>query len=1243
MSGAGDRQEDETSERAEIRRELARHAPRLADLYDAAVRLVQDVSFPGRVRLAAHAVREIANALPEVILGVRAGRSSDRLLDDVTAAWLRELPAATGIEPALSDAARAIPAAGMATVPAYVFERLDEFFRARAKSLNRSNAAEELFLWTDPLNRWQKAALSPVLKEWLDTTRWFVAMSKTPRTRSAGIEDLSEPHDEAEFQERFARFQKALRGLWGAFFKVQKEIEDIVEAQGPGGLDELLLLLAGAEQRRQFFNRLDDPAWLRPLEEKGFFSKPEGPVHEPATGDTRHPPQPALLYLRRMAVRPEAQEDVARIAAALPDSDNVIVNDDLTEIALALPPVLAAPLAQKAPRWLRAPRTYGLSRKIGELADRLARGGYARQALKLLGALLDFAPRQAEEEAQPWPRDVDTRVRVEGLRDILRSRLPSLIEAAPLDVVRLLSRRLDAVLSALNRPDDDEGEDYLQVWQRDVKSDAYADRRFAVLLVCVLRDAMVHAAERGLVGMGPVLAVVDAHRWRVFGRLAMHLLASVGEGSPNDVARYLLDRRLLDRFDSEYQRLLHGCFGLLEPDQRQKVLQWIAEGPGEDAAQQSDLAGTEEKTSDEAVREADAWRWRRLGLIQPNLTGEWQDRWEQLRRTFGDPPEPGSDAIRTTVSQRVFKSPVPDEQWRAKPIADQVAFLRAWRRPEDDPFVSPEGLREAIARAVSTEAERYARDAEQFIGLPPTFVRGVVGGLLAAVEARSAFPWEPVLGLGQWIVTQQAVEPGTTPVWGEDRGWAWTWSALARLLSSGFSEKAAGAGVPRELRPKVWDVIAKLVSGPVSVKEQAIETALDYTFWVRSGAKQMTSLDADVPEVGRVLAREISASRELPPELHRAYGRLLPWLIALDPVWVSTHRTEVFPAEPGQQDRWRAAWTAYVTSHEADRHRSFPILAAEYERAVEDTDTSRGSDDRRYSEECLVSHLIELYLRGDIDVAGKNALLGRFFDVADLSLRQHALWSAAEDLEEAPKVGPQVIERLMALWRYRVTRAAKDARAREELPAFGWWFATARFDEDWALDQLEAVLEIAGRVDATHRVVERLAKLAPERPRVAARLLARLTAGPGEALEALVWIDDARRILVEAVRSGDPAAYSDAMTARDQLGKLGFAEVKHLLPLSQDLDDPQAIPYFLWDQPMTVAQLRERLARASAPERERLLARILREARDTDVWKFTSPREVDALWPRLAEKVGRKRSFWEFLLGQWREKGFLAG
>ncbi|HPA49954.1 MAG TPA: hypothetical protein PLP50_00015 [Thermoanaerobaculia bacterium] len=93
--------------------------------------------------------------------------------------------------------------------------------------------------------------------------------------------------------------------------------------------------------------------------------------------------------------------------------------------------------------------------------------------------------------------------------------------------------------------------------------------------------------------------------------------------------------------------------------------------------------------------------------------------------------------------------------------------------------------------------------------------------------------------------------------------------------------------------------------------------------------------------------------------------------------------------------------------------------------------------------------------------------------------------------------------------------------------------------------------------------------------------------------------------------------------------------------LSTRLDDPGAIPYILWDDPMTVSELEERLRTASEPERLRLVALILREARDADVWRFVTPEEVIRLWPRLAGRLGLRFAFWEFLLDRWKRLGLV--
>jgi hypothetical protein len=94
-------------------------------------------------------------------------------------------------------------------------------------------------------------------------------------------------------------------------------------------------------------------------------------------------------------------------------------------------------------------------------------------------------------------------------------------------------------------------------------------------------------------------------------------------------------------------------------------------------------------------------------------------------------------------------------------------------------------------------------------------------------------------------------------------------------------------------------------------------------------------------------------------------------------------------------------------------------------------------------------------------------------------------------------------------------------------------------------------------------------------------------------------------------------------------------------PLTTQLDDPDGRPYFLWDEDTSSAQLREVFRGPSGAERDRLLGKMLREARDLDVWQFVSPADVAEALPRLRRRLGRRYEFWRWLIEGWRQDGLL--
>ena len=93
--------------------------------------------------------------------------------------------------------------------------------------------------------------------------------------------------------------------------------------------------------------------------------------------------------------------------------------------------------------------------------------------------------------------------------------------------------------------------------------------------------------------------------------------------------------------------------------------------------------------------------------------------------------------------------------------------------------------------------------------------------------------------------------------------------------------------------------------------------------------------------------------------------------------------------------------------------------------------------------------------------------------------------------------------------------------------------------------------------------------------------------------------------------------------------------------LSHDLDRDEVQPYFIWDVPVTVGELKALLRHPDAKTRALWTARVMREARYQDVWRFLTLSEVVAQYPQIEPHLGRARPLWNFLLAGWRDDGLL--
>ncbi len=162
----------------------------------------------------------------------------------------------------------------------------------------------------------------------------------------AEISSIPRPID-AEFWERFEELLDAvLDALERRYAIVFDRVDQLAASEPTAGNAKIIRarLPQNHDVANEFFRKLDDPAWIGPLEVAGIFSEPPSPVRQDK--GIAYPSWPALDYLARMTSR--APTDVARVALAIPTTDN---SQDLrrtrTRSPVMLPPALSAPFADR--------------------------------------------------------------------------------------------------------------------------------------------------------------------------------------------------------------------------------------------------------------------------------------------------------------------------------------------------------------------------------------------------------------------------------------------------------------------------------------------------------------------------------------------------------------------------------------------------------------------------------------------------------------------------------------------------------------------------------------------------------------------------------------------------------------------------------------------------------------------------------------------------------------------------------
>ena len=1184
-------------ERAGLHGWLDRKAPHLAPLYLAGLRMAMDEGFPGRVHFIAHAIREIRNRLPDALDGALELPKSKypKYVGRLYVQWAEEGFPTDGSGPSIDEPAEATSAATGRVVSS-------EFISA-VGSLVAHHAGLEA--GRDALRMPRFEALAGpgphpqhVWKGWRDASR------SAERFAHARNETLPADAD-VEWTAKFLAFERFLIVISK---RAQENIADLDEllreansrmsAGTPPNDAQLDLLQAQAarqENRAYFFDRLENPEWVEPLAERGFFDAPPGVVHDKEQGTIRFLPWPEGRYLVRMA--PLAPDAVLAVLEPLPPSDNPVARQTALRIVGTLPDDHFGRLVPKVLEWLEVRLGFRFGDQFADEAaatiSRLARIGEVKMSVRIAETLLRLEPQsdgdasdEADESALSLRPEPISQLSDWAYGQVIGQFLPDLVDAAGLDAVRAFSALLNDALRLRLRggePADEANHSY--IWRPAVEDHAQnSDRGIASLLVSAVRDAAVRFASTSAGALEAVVIQLEKatslHR-----RIALHVLTNANGGEAL-VTERIANRVLFDdyRLRHEYAALLRRRFGDASDEARRRFLEWVRTGPDLEEFRQWRTAS--DGTALAEGEESDyVGRWQRdwLSYVADHLPDHAAALYRSHVERYGDAEHP--DFVSWTSADWGPDSPVSKDEMDTWPPFKVIDYLKAWRPNAERSYFSASmgDLGRVVEKAVAERAPEFGAVADSLATLDPTYVRHCLDGFQSAIKGGVQFDWEPVLRLMSSVVAHPFEEDGDEGGWEEVvPGWRWARGKVASLIQTGTGDR--DNRIPFRFRETVWRIVAALMNDPnpspaheasnirsmgphtLSMntnRGEAMRSVMSYALWCR---RELGAGDADIktgfdamPEVGTVLKKHLDPVTDPSVAVRAVYGAHLPWLALVDEGWVAAHLSDIFPAASGQSELRDAAWNTYICWCQP-YDPMFGLLRTEYAAAIDRVPSVGGRDlsNSHGADQKLGEHLVTFHWRGQLP----RPLLERWFEVADDELAAHSMEFVGRALRDTEgEVAAVVLQRIRDLWDWRLD-AIRDCPEQHalEASAFAATFVSSKLDDDWSLAALETTLAAKSHEWIGHDTIERLTEIATSKPATATRLAHRMLENAVNEWDHATWEDPIRSLLNATMDAHDDETRNYREAIIDHYVTRGYYDFKNLVQklIPSSPDDPLA-------------------------------------------------------------------------------------
>ena len=1142
--------------RIEIRQWLEKQAPPLAGVYQEAVNLIHMPESPTRLYFVAHGVREIGNRLPEFLDEISSERVLyEKLVGPISTSWEQSgLPIGDDPFPVLVDGSQ-VPGETQIKIPVELARYIATLLKKHSEGGTRSKKRSVVLF--DAIKK--EAGISTggaqsAVERWETIREWAV------KNAHVGLQEPTCSY--AEMREHFADFERILHALVGGFVGVLSDIDEILTtAPSTENIDAAMALLSRGGARNYFFGHVNDPEWLRLLDENGYFDALRQGEH-----------WPEFAFLTRMAN--SDPERVTQIVERLTKAPDTIVRFYLIAIAIALPPSHAARLTEAIAKIVADKRRHlNFWHNLSELIVRLADGNEGDAAFQLFDAMYSTQRAKTADSSEKisFP---DTSTDLWWLQEGLKSIQPALLKVDAKKLVQALCSKLKNALTARGYLGSNLDHSYIAGWHLSTTDGDGAASDIVCDLESLFAKSIVQTAtmavRSGFIAAAEARTLIERKQGTIFQLISLYVLASIAPGAREQAIEIMIKPMKFEdtNFEGPYAQILHSRFAELSPEERESVLGWIRKGP--------DLGIVTPRWETVYGGKPTAEQWE---IFRKGWTRRWLNRipmeylpaadMDILTRITAD-LAPEQD--KWTVFG-VEASPKTQEELQSMSPDEMAEFLKF--NPPGNGRGPTSELTTLLPQVVQEQVAEFSSSAKAFIGVHQSWVRSLLWGFNNSAKKGAAIDWEPLLALCAWVVEQPRGEEPRDVVGNGDVSWEGARGAIADIIRTGLQNSKAS--IPAALGTVVWAILEQLAEDPDptieyenghtfepamlsinSVRGKAMHAVIQYALWHRRRMNDegITGGFETMPEVRALLDVHLDQERDPSPAVRSVYAQYFPALVYLDAEWATAVASKVFPASEEHMRYWRASWSVYSTFAQTF-DQVFDILRSTYELAAqrmpwsENVDTPRSADgeDWRYAEENIACHLIAFYWRGKLGMES-DGLLVRFFAQCTPRSRSKALWFIANSLaSHEGDVTADIQQRLMTLWEWRMkaARDSNDPEDRKELATFGGWFAYGKLDPDWSSRTLIEVLKLHQDIDHPGMVIGRIAAIAHMDLKRAIECLQAFVAADREGWRHTMAKDHLEATLLSALNADQPEIARTARGIIDKLAERGDLSYRALV------------------------------------------------------------------------------------------------